>query len=85
MMSMELPKPLTALSIRSQKSDKSCHLGRVPSRADNCGAAAEIKFFCCMRVRPHDGDSIVASWGATVGAVGVGAETFTTRAGQRVG
>ena len=69
LMSMELPKPLTALSIRSQKSDKSCHLGRVLSRADNCGAAADVKFVYCMRVRPCDSDSIVASWGATVGAV----------------
>ena len=68
-MSMELPKTLTALSIRSQKSDKSCHLGRFPSMADNCGATADVKFFCCMRVRPRDSDSIVASWGATVGAV----------------
>ena len=84
-MSMELPKPLTALSIRSQKSDKSCHLGRVPSRADNCGAAADVKFFCCIRVRPRDSDSIVASWGATVGAVWAGAVTFTTGAGKRVG
>ena len=85
LMSMELPKPLTALSIRSQKSDKSCHLGRVPSRADNCGAAADIRFFCCIRVRPRDSDSIVASWGGTVGAVGAGAETFTTGAGKQVG
>ena len=85
LMSMELPKPLTALSIRSQKSNKSCHLGRVPSRADNCGAAADVKFFCCMRVRPRDSDFIVASWGATVEAVWAGAETFTTGAGKRVG
>ena len=60
LMLMELPKPLTVLSIRSQKSDKSCHLGRVPSRADNCGTAADIKFFYCMRVRLRDSDSIVA-------------------------
>ena len=85
LMSMELPKPLMALSIRSQKSDKSCRLGRVPSRADNCGAAADVKFFCCMRLRPHDSDFIVASWGATVEAVWAGAETFTTGAGKRVG
>ena len=69
LMLMELPKPLKALSTHSKKSYKSCHLGRVPSRADNCGDAADVKFFCCMRVRPHDSDSIVASWGATVGAV----------------
>ena len=83
-MSMELPKPLMALSIHSQKYDKFCHLGRVPSRADNCGAAADVRFFCCMRVRPRYSDSIVASWGATVGVVGSGAETFTTGAGKRV-
>ena len=85
LMSMELAKPLTALLIHSQKFDKSCHLGRVPSRAANCGAAADIKFFCCMRVMLRDSDSIVASWGPTVGAVWAGAETFTTGAGIRVG
>ena len=84
-MSMELPKPLTALSIHSQKSDKSCRLGRVPSRADNCGAAANVSFFCCMRVRPRDSDSIVASRRATVGAIWAGAEMFTTGADKRVG
>ena len=81
-MLIELPRRLTALSIRSQKSDKSCHLGRVPSRADNCKAAADVRFFCCMMVRPRDKDCIVASWGETVGAVGAGAETFTTGAGK---
>ena len=84
-MSMQLPGPLTALSIHSQKLDKSCRPGRIPSRADNCRAAADIKFFCCMRVRPHDNDSIVASLGVTVGAVWVGAEMCTTGAGKRVG
>ena len=53
--------------------------------ADNCGAAADVKLFCCMRVRPHDNNSIVASWGATVEAAWAGAETFTTGAGKRVG
>ena len=82
-MLMELPRPLTALLIHSQKSDKFCHLGRVPSRADNCGAAADVIFFCYMRVKPRDSDSIVASWGATVRAVG--ADTFTTGADKGVG
>ena len=84
-MLMELPRPLTALSIRSQKSDKSWHLGRVPSVADNCGAAADVRFFYCINVRPRDRDSMVASWGAMVAAEGVGAVTFTTGAGKRVG
>ena len=81
-MLMELPRLLTALSIHSQKLDRSCRQGNIPSRADTCGAAANMRRFCCMRVRPRDKDSTVASWSATVGAVGAGAEIFTTGAGK---